>query len=86
MSGSKLLAAAFMAAALAACHGARTDKTIAPVRHVDLARYMGSWYVIASIPTRFGSGGYNPVETYACSPTARSAPGFASTRSDTAAR
>lgn len=36
--------------------------------HVDLGRYMGNWYVIASIPTRFGSDGYNPVESYRLEP------------------
>jgi len=64
MKGSSLLAAAFMAAALAACQGARAERPVAPVSHVDLLRYMGSWYVIASIPTRFERNEYNPVETY----------------------
>ena len=68
MRGSNRLAAAFMAAALAACHCARADRPIAPVSHVLLSRYMGSWYVIASIPTRFGSDAYNPVETYRLRP------------------
>src|SRR5690348_1100079 len=47
---------------LAACAGAADP--IQPVRDVDLSRYMGRWYVIASIPTRFERGGHNPVETY----------------------
>lgn len=47
---------------LAACAGAADP--IQPVRGVDLSRYMGRWYVIASIPTRFERGGHNPVETY----------------------
>lgn len=64
MKGVNLLAAAFMAAALAACHGARAERPIAPVSRVDLSRYMGRWYVIASIPTGFESDEYNPVETY----------------------
>lgn len=47
---------------LAACAG--TTDPIQPVRGVDLSRYMGRWYVIASIPTRFERDGHNPVETY----------------------
>lgn len=37
---------------------------IKPVAHVDLPRFMGKWYVIATIPTRFEKSAYNPVETY----------------------
>lgn len=47
---------------LSAC--AVTGTPITPVRDVDLSRYMGRWYVIASIPTRFERGGVNAVETY----------------------
>jgi len=47
---------------LTACAG--TADPIQPVRGVELSRYMGRWYVIASIPTRFERGGHNPVETY----------------------
>jgi apolipoprotein D and lipocalin family protein len=50
--------------ALASCHGAVAQKPIKPVSRVDLARYMGRWYVIAAIPTRFGGDGYDQVETY----------------------
>lgn len=41
-----------------------TTQPIEPVRGVDLSRFMGRWYVIASIPTRFERGGHNAVETY----------------------
>jgi apolipoprotein D and lipocalin family protein len=68
MRAANLLAAACMAASLIACQGARAERLIPPVSHVDLARYMGSWYVIASIPTHFGKDGYNPVETYRLEP------------------
>lgn len=34
------------------------------VEKVDLARFMGPWYVIASIPTWFEADAYNGVETY----------------------
>ena len=68
MRASNLLAAVFMAASLAASHGARAGGPIPRVSDVDLSRYMGNWYVIASIPTHFGSDGYNPVETYRLEP------------------
>lgn len=47
---------------------ARAASPIAPVTGIDLPRYMGRWYVIASIPTRYERGGHNPVETYALMP------------------
>ncbi len=50
--------------ALASCRSAMAEKPIEPVSHVNLSRYMGRWYVIASIPTRFGRDGYDQVETY----------------------
>ena len=37
---------------------------IQPVTHVDLPRFMGNWYVIATIPTRFEKHAYNAVEVY----------------------
>ncbi|MEP7185936.1 MAG: lipocalin family protein [Rhodanobacter sp.] len=37
---------------------------IKPVAQVDLSRFMGSWYVIASIPSYFEREAYNAVETY----------------------
>ena len=50
---------------LAACAGRGGARPIEPVAHVDLDRFMGDWYVIASIPTRFDRGAYNAVESYA---------------------
>lgn len=41
---------------------------IKPVAHVDLPRFMGKWYVIATIPTRFEKHAYNAVETYTLQP------------------
>ncbi|MBS0581764.1 MAG: lipocalin family protein [Proteobacteria bacterium] len=38
--------------------------SIRPVAGVDLQRFAGRWYVIASIPTRFERGGHNSAETY----------------------
>ncbi|MCU0935265.1 MAG: lipocalin family protein [Gammaproteobacteria bacterium] len=37
---------------------------IATVKHVDLERFMGDWYVIANIPTFIERGAHNAVETY----------------------
>jgi len=38
------------------------------VEHVDLPRFMGAWYVQASIPTFLEKGAYNAVESYALNP------------------
>jgi apolipoprotein D and lipocalin family protein len=38
------------------------------VPHVDLPRFMGRWYVIASIPTRIERGAHNAVESYTLAP------------------
>ncbi|UCE89533.1 MAG: lipocalin family protein [Pseudomonadota bacterium] len=37
---------------------------LATVPHVDLDRFMGDWYVIASIPTFLEKNAHNAVETY----------------------
>ena len=53
-------------ALLAACTG--TPKPEMPtVDKVDLPRFMGSWYVIANIPTAIEKGAHNAVESYALS-------------------
>jgi len=57
-----LLACTMMFASITACAG--TLPPIKPVPHVDLPRFMGDWYVIATIPTRFEKSAYNAVETY----------------------
>ncbi|WP_233842613.1 lipocalin family protein [Dyella sp. 2HG41-7] len=41
---------------------------IKPVDHVDLPRFMGNWYVIATIPTRYERNAWNAVETYTLKP------------------
>lgn len=38
------------------------------VEHLDLNRYMGKWYVIASIPTFIETEAYNATETYRLEP------------------
>lgn len=47
---------------------AATQAPIKPVPQLELPRYMGRWYVIASIPSYFERDGYNPVETYCLTP------------------
>lgn len=42
--------------------------SIKPVAPIDLPRFMGKWYVIGSIPTRFEKDAYNAVETYRLQP------------------
>lgn len=49
--------------ALSGCQG-MSQPPLATVDQVDLNRFMGDWYVIASIPTRFEVGAHNAVENY----------------------
>jgi apolipoprotein D and lipocalin family protein len=58
--GSALRVTALAAAMLAA----GCAKPIPTVEDVDLERFMGRWYVIASIPTFLERGAHNAVETY----------------------
>jgi apolipoprotein D and lipocalin family protein len=37
---------------------------IAPVAQVDLPRFMGDWYVVASIPTAIETEAFNAIESY----------------------
>ncbi|WP_250634482.1 lipocalin family protein [Pinirhizobacter soli] len=53
---------------VSACVHAGSLPPIKPVAHVDLPRFMGAWYVIATIPTRFEKNAYNAVETYTMQP------------------
>ena len=52
--------------ALAGCATAPPDgmQPVALVPHVDLQRYMGDWYVIASIPTFLEKDAFNAKESY----------------------
>jgi apolipoprotein D and lipocalin family protein len=38
---------------------------IKPVKHVDINRFMGDWYVIAAIPTMIEKSSFNAIENYA---------------------
>lgn len=53
-------------ALLVACAnlGDRARKPVALVSHVDLPRFMGTWYVIASIATPMENGAHNATESY----------------------
>ncbi len=57
------LLVAFGATALFAMN-ANGKTPIPPVENVDLPRFMGSWYVIANIPTFLERESYDAVETY----------------------
>ena len=57
-----------VALSLAACRTLAAEKPIPPVAHVNLARYVGRWYVIAAIPTHIERDDYNPVENYRLEP------------------
>lgn len=52
----------FLAAALAA--GCSAPAPMPTVDRVDLPRFMGRWYVIASIPSWLEEGAHNAVESY----------------------
>ncbi|MEP7301300.1 MAG: lipocalin family protein [Caldimonas sp.] len=55
------------AALLAACQGAMTARPLPPLAlapQVDIARFMGDWYVIASIPTFVEKGAHAAKESY----------------------
>lgn len=47
---------------------AGTLPPILPVPQVDLPRFMGTWYLIAAIPTVFERDAWNAVETYTLQP------------------
>ena len=51
-------------AALAAC-ATTSQQPMAALPQVDLGRFMGDWYVIASIPTALEKKAYNAIESYA---------------------
>lgn len=54
-----LLALLLLAGAVAA-----NLPAIRPVPHVDLARFMGTWYLVGGMPTAFERDAWNAVETY----------------------
>ena len=60
---------------LAACASTSTTRgdlpPLALAPKVDIARFMGDWYVIAAIPTRFERGAHDAVESYRLLPDGR---------------
>ena len=58
-----VVSCAVLVMALAACQ-TNPEQPIATTEYVDLERFMGEWYVIASIPTRIEEKAYNAVERY----------------------
>jgi apolipoprotein D and lipocalin family protein len=56
-----------LALALAGCSTTQSVP-MPPQPVVDLARFMGDWYVIANIPTFIERGAYNAVESYRLAP------------------
>lgn len=63
----RLAGAAAVTLLLGAC-ASQQQKPIAPVAKVDLPRFMGDWYVIASIPTYIEKEAFNAVESYTLLP------------------
>jgi len=56
---------------VAACRSADVRPAIPPVPQVDVARFMGDWYVIAHIPTYAERDAHAAVESYALRPDGR---------------
>lgn len=70
-SGSAMRTFRALALGLALFSGVATATTLTPVRpvpHVDLPRFMGTWYMIAAIPTVFEREAWNAVQTYTLQP------------------
>ena len=61
-----LLFAAVSIVLLSACGSVslKPDSTVPLAKDVDLARYMGDWYVIAHIPTSRDTSSHNAMENY----------------------
>jgi apolipoprotein D and lipocalin family protein len=66
LASASILAGCASTIFLAGC--ASTMATIPPVPAVDLAKFMGDWYVIACIPTFIETQAYNAVESYQLEP------------------
>ena len=67
MSRSLLIMILSSSLVLAAC-GSAPRAPIDTVDRLDLARFMGDWYVIANIPTFIERGAHNAVESYELMP------------------
>jgi len=60
----RYLAAILFSTVLLIVSGCQTVKPIHTVDRVDLNRFMGDWYVIASIPTFIEKDAFNAIESY----------------------
>jgi len=58
----QLILALIVLLSMSAC--ATSEPEMKTVDYVDLDQFMGSWYVIANIPTFLEKGAHNAVETY----------------------
>lgn len=61
--GKRFIFMSILASLLSACAGKQLSP-ISTVKHVDLPKFMGDWYVIAAIPTAIETESYNAVESY----------------------
>ena len=59
---------ALLLMALGGCQSAAERPPLALADKVDLERFMGDWYVIASIPTSIEEDAHNAVESYRLAP------------------
>lgn len=53
---------------IAACSSAPDKAAVTHDQTVNLDRYMGPWYILASIPLALEKGAHNPVESYTRNP------------------
>ncbi len=63
----KVLLLIFCSLLMAGCAGNKMNEIppeIPLVKQVDLAKFMGDWYVIAAIPTKIETESYNAIENY----------------------
>jgi apolipoprotein D and lipocalin family protein len=60
----RYLAAILLSTVMLIVSGCQTVKPIHTVDRVDLNRFMGDWYVIASIPTFIEKDAFNAIESY----------------------
>jgi apolipoprotein D and lipocalin family protein len=61
---------------LIGCQSAPPHPPLTLAARVDLERFMGEWYVIASIPTWLEEGAHNAIESYRLEPDGRIATTF----------
>ncbi|MEY5011672.1 MAG: hypothetical protein RLZZ253_2811 [Verrucomicrobiota bacterium] len=73
----QLLVCVAVSLLLVGCAGLDSGrKPLCSVKHVDLKRYMGDWYVFANIPYFAEKGCYDSVESYALRPDGKIENGF----------